>query len=306
MAYVNYAVTVVSGKAANLLDAPASTGAPDRASVAPLTFQQIDVQADNFNTAPIVVSSEPGGPGITLGPGGVGRLTLGPFGSTPLRLVDLWGTGAGVLRITGVTGFSGAAVTAAGDQPGPHHATHEPGGTDAIVALDGAVLTAGTVADARLSSNVPLKNAANLFTPVQAFQAGLIERGRPVPLGEWISVPFNAANFFGSGAMTWTVTAGAVAVFQYTLIGRTAIVAFYVGPTTIGGTSDTYLQVTLPVVATKTQVVPIIYNNAGSPWTAGYAQINAGQNNLAFIRQGSTVWALDSNAYIGCQISISV
>src|SRR5262245_25804674 len=73
---------------------------------------------------------------------------------------------------------------------GPHHTEHETGGVDAIAALsaavittgtlsaarggtgtstgltviDGGSITTGTVADARLSSNVPLKNAANVFT----------------------------------------------------------------------------------------------------------------------------------------------
>jgi hypothetical protein len=49
----------------------------------------------------------------------------------------------------------------------PHHATHETGGTDAIVALDGSVINSGTVADARLSSNVALENVTNVFTQNQ-------------------------------------------------------------------------------------------------------------------------------------------
>jgi hypothetical protein len=54
--------------------------------------------------------------------------------------------------------------TGSGGTLGPHHTTHEPGGSDPIAALDGSVLTTGTVADVRLSTNVPLKNAANVFT----------------------------------------------------------------------------------------------------------------------------------------------
>jgi hypothetical protein len=49
-----------------------------------------------------------------------------------------------------------------------HHATHETGGSDAITALSGSVITSGTVPDARLSSNVPLLNAANVFSANQA------------------------------------------------------------------------------------------------------------------------------------------
>jgi hypothetical protein len=53
-----------------------------------------------------------------------------------------------------------------GPAAGPHHATHETGGADAITALSGGVITSGTVADARLSANVPLLNQANVFTAV--------------------------------------------------------------------------------------------------------------------------------------------
>jgi len=66
------------------------------------------------------------------------------------------------------TAFVGSAIAA---QPPPapagHHATHETGGTDQITALAGNVITSGTIADARLTNNVPLKNAANVFSANQ-------------------------------------------------------------------------------------------------------------------------------------------
>jgi hypothetical protein len=56
-------------------------------------------------------------------------------------------------------------MTTGVDGPPRHHAeTHEPGGTDPITSLSGSIITTGTVADARLSSNVPLKDAPNVFT----------------------------------------------------------------------------------------------------------------------------------------------
>jgi hypothetical protein len=61
------------------------------------------------------------------------------------------------------TGTGGGALTA-------HHTTHETGGSDPIAALAGSVITSGTVADARLSANVPLLNAANVFTQDQTVQ----------------------------------------------------------------------------------------------------------------------------------------
>lgn len=48
------------------------------------------------------------------------------------------------------------------------HATmHQVGGRDPLTALDAGILTTGTVADARLSSNVVIENAANTFTENQ-------------------------------------------------------------------------------------------------------------------------------------------
>src|SRR5262245_33403273 len=72
--------------------------------------------------------------------------------------------GHNVLKVTG--GFTGstsdflradgtfAPAAGGGGTPDPHHATHEPGGSDAILNLDGGVITSGALDDARLSVNV--------------------------------------------------------------------------------------------------------------------------------------------------------
>ena len=58
--------------------------------------------------------------------------------------------------------------------PLAHHTTHEPGGADALAALSAAILTSGTLPDARLSANVPRLNASNVFTAdQQEFQTAL-------------------------------------------------------------------------------------------------------------------------------------
>lgn len=72
-----------------------------------------------------------------------------------------------------------------GGSPTGHHATHETGGADALVTLDGSVIKTGTVVDARLSANVPLKNAGNVFTVSQTIQVQdggltIIDPSRPV------------------------------------------------------------------------------------------------------------------------------
>lgn len=61
----------------------------------------------------------------------------------------------------------GSFAAPGGGAPAAHRTTHETGGADALQALSAAILTSGLLPDARLSSNVPLKNAANVFTQGQ-------------------------------------------------------------------------------------------------------------------------------------------
>lgn len=62
---------------------------------------------------------------------------------------------------------SGAWSTPAGGgggAPAAHHTTHETGGSDAIAALSAAVLTSGTVPDARFPATLPVASGVNLTT----------------------------------------------------------------------------------------------------------------------------------------------
>lgn len=91
-------------------------------------------------------------------------------GADPVNVTNLGGYPADATKfLNGVGGF-----TTPSNVPGAHKSTHETGGTDAIAALSGVVITTGTVADARLSSNVPLKNAANTFTADQTISTGVL------------------------------------------------------------------------------------------------------------------------------------
>jgi len=71
-----------------------------------------------------------------------------------------------------------------------HHVTHETGGTDPITSVSGAIVTSGTVADARLSANVPLKNVNNIFTESQQ-----IVRTFPILTFEDTSQPVDQKKF---------------------------------------------------------------------------------------------------------------
>jgi hypothetical protein len=85
------------------------------------------------------------------------------------------------------TGSGGGAL-------GPHHTSHETGGSDEIVALSGSVITTGTIADARLSANVALKNANNILTGTNRIDDHSLlfrDTARPVDQRTW--------SIYGSG-----------------------------------------------------------------------------------------------------------
>jgi hypothetical protein len=72
----------------------------------------------------------------------------------------------------------------------------------------------------------------------------ITERARSTPMGEWISVAHNAANFT-SNAGTWTVEAGDHTYFRYMLIGKTMFVNFWFAATTTAS-AGTQLRIAMP------------------------------------------------------------
>ena len=77
-----------------------------------------------------------------------------------------------------------------------------------------------------------------------AIARDLYEKGRTTPMGHWIDVPFNAANFTAT-AGTWTVTAGNVLMNAYTLIGKTLYWVILIAASSVSATTPD-LRITLP------------------------------------------------------------
>lgn len=102
-----------------------------------------------FGTRDVVTDSPP-----------VPRLTIAASGQVTIQQSLAWGGGAAIPSSSNVM-LVGSGVAA-------HHATHEPGGSDAIAALNASVLTSGTLPDARLSANVQLKPLAVADLPAHA------------------------------------------------------------------------------------------------------------------------------------------
>ena len=86
----------------------------------------------------------------------------------------------------------------------------------------------------------------------------LYERGRTVPMGEWIEVPFNPADFSAGTGMTWTVPAGSVKSNSYTLIGKTLVWNVLIGPTTLAGSPASTIVIAIPTGFTTARQVQIV------------------------------------------------
>jgi len=88
-------------------------------------------------------------------------------------------------------------------------------------------------------------------TPLTLTRAGdaqiwrdVYEKQRTTPLGHWIDVPFNAANFTANVG-SWTVSSGNVLSYAYALIGKTLLLIFDVINTSVSGTPG-WLGVAVP------------------------------------------------------------
>jgi hypothetical protein len=133
--------------------------------------------------------------------------------------------------------------------------------------------------------------------------SGFTERGRPVPMGEWQQMPYNPANFTGSGGMVVTVDAGDQVNYSYTLIGKTMILSLYIAPFSVSG-GGTHVQIAIPNgllgAAFASSPVSTLYDNGalgsgvfstqtGSPWVfverTGGAAWTASVNNSYIIGQ---------------------
>lgn len=81
---------------------------------------------------------------------------------------------------------------------------------------------------------------------VARFDDGIVERGRTALLGEWSTRTFSASNYTANGSMTWTVGSGDVYTERFMEFGLTQRLNIVLTQTTVGGTANTELRITLP------------------------------------------------------------
>jgi hypothetical protein len=254
--------------------------------------------------------------------GRVNLLAAG-LGDTPLDATQLTSGiipdaryAANVLKVAG--GFPGGtanflradgtfAAPPAG-APAAHATTHNTGGSDPLTALAGEVLTTGFVADARLTSNVPLKNAAsNVFTG-SLTAVGVSLSGTLLATGGLSTTPLNATNLT-TGTVPNAALASNVLRFTGGYPGGTTTFlradgtfaspsrAFRLGHTW-GLTGDVTALTTLPsifipLVGTQTATLVSIRTKLGSGTSVG-VQVKRNGTNVGSVITVTTTAATTS------------
>jgi len=99
-----------------------------------------------------------------------------------------------------------------------------------------------------LYSNTGLYVESNIWANALLSRLGVYEHNRAVPMGEWINIPYNAANFNCNNG-PWSTTAVSVPINHYTLIGKTCIWSFVIGGTVTAGA--TLVHMLPPFLAAK-------------------------------------------------------
>ncbi len=141
-------------------------------------------------------------------------------------------------------------------------------------------------------------------SPDRGFPFGLRERSRTKALGEWIAPAFNAA-IFTAQAGTWTVIAGNVLVFSYTLVGKTMTLCFGLDSTTVAGGPSSYLQFTIPggfLPNIRTETTTRAFNNSGAVAAVGTVEVFVGNAQLRLrpsLIDSTVTWA---NAAALCSV----
>lgn len=171
-------------------------------------------------------------------------------------------------------------------------------GTSRIVLDENIVSLSISYANALLISSGAIRNGVNTI-------AGVRVGGQ----GNWTTPAFAAGDFTASGTMTWTLAAGDVDTYAYTVKDRVMTVSFALKQTTVGGVLGTTLKIKIPAgfVATKNMfsaTANILDNAVIKP---GYAYVLATGTVINVEKQDGTNWtaAADTTAVYG-QISFEV
>jgi hypothetical protein len=177
-----------------------------------------------------------------------------------------------------------------------------------------AAIGSSTAISAWAIGEIPYASAVNTLsrlTPGSTGQVLTIAGGIPAWAGgAWVTPAFNAGDFTASGSQTWTVIAGNVTTYGYTLVGKTMTVAFNIASTSVGGTPSTELRIKVPTGATvaKTILVPIRIVDNGAAAVVGIAQVSASGTFISCYKDLSQTanWSASTNTGVAGEITFEI
>jgi|SRR5215831_4136970 len=132
-------------------------------------------------------------------------------------------------------------------------------------------------------------------------RTGVYERNRTVAMGEWTDVPFNAADFGGSGSLTWTVTAGNIITRRYALVGKTMVYSAYIQGSSVGGTPNNELHIAIPSPFTAAHHAIcgfVASQDIGAAIQGNYTQVTPGATYVILTRPGNVNWSVGSGTAV--------
>lgn len=116
------------------------------------------------------------------------------------------------------------------------------------------------------------------------------------------AVPFNAADFAGENALTWTVAAGDVLGFHAARILDSLIVSFRLDTTTTGGVTDPVLTLAIPFGFTcnrQTESVGFVSTTGGGVESLRIIVTPAvSTRKMRLLRQSGANWPLETNTVV--------
>lgn len=130
-----------------------------------------------------------------------------------------------------------------------------------------------------------VNNSAGRWSSV--FANGYYERGRTVPMGEWIQVAYDGANFTADAGL-WDVGSGDQTTYRYTLIGKTMILAFCIQNTTLNATPTAMiLKIPGGFTPAATLIDPFSYSDNGTFGT-GQAIVSVAGGGFVYFYTATT------------------
>lgn len=116
-----------------------------------------------------------------------------------------------------------------------------------------------------------------------------INNGTPewAPVGEWVDVPYDAANFTADGGTTplWTVDESDVLCFRYSLLGKIVLIQVTIGTSSVSGSGPTELRIQMPFAMVGIPITPVCAQENGAVVNDVYVTTDpAVDSTLLFLR----------------------